>query len=57
MVPEALAGEAKRGVRGVRLPPHDNSAMRRAYGLEAALVENSLEQVRSLDPKAIEHSM
>ncbi|MEO7058887.1 MAG: GSU2403 family nucleotidyltransferase fold protein [Lapillicoccus sp.] len=51
MVPEALAGEAKRGARGVRLPPHGNSAMRRAHGLEAALVDNSLERVRSLDAK------
>lgn len=38
MVPEALAGRS--GRRGARIPPHSNSAARRAAGLEAALVDN-----------------
>lgn len=38
MVPEAMAG---RGRRGVRIPPHDSKAMRRSRGIEATLVDNS----------------
>lgn len=50
MVPEDLAGDAPRGTRGARLPPHDKRALRRAVGLEATLVDNSVETVRALDP-------
>lgn len=49
MVPEALAGGSPRS-RGARIPPHDKSATRRARGLEAALVDNSLLEVAALDP-------
>lgn len=38
MVPEALAGTRSR--RSVDLPPHDKRAMRRAVGLEAAVIDN-----------------
>jgi hypothetical protein len=47
MVPEALAGEG--GTRGVRVPPHWNHAMRRAAGLEAALLDRRKMRVSSLD--------
>lgn len=40
MVPEALAGSGGKQSRGVRKPPHDRSSMRRAKGLEAAVVDN-----------------
>ena len=48
MVPEALAGPAKRGRRGGRIPPHDRRATRRAVGLEAAVVDNGEMQVEAL---------
>ena len=38
MVPDAEAGA---GRRGVRVPPHDTKSMRRARGIEAALIDNS----------------
>ncbi|MHB1538377.1 MAG: GSU2403 family nucleotidyltransferase fold protein [Solirubrobacteraceae bacterium] len=38
MVPEALAG--KGGRRGARIPPHSKLAVRRARGLEAAVVDH-----------------
>lgn len=47
MVPDAVAGV---GRRGVRVPPHDSKAMRRARGLEAALVDNSPMVIRALVP-------
>lgn len=47
MVPEALAGK---GRRSAEIPPHDKNAVRRAVGLEAALVDNSTMRVASLDP-------
>lgn len=46
MVPDAVAGA---GRRGVRVPPHDSKAMRRARGIEAALVDNSTMVIRALD--------
>ncbi len=49
MVPEAVAGA---GRRGVRVPPHDSTAMRRARGLEAALVDNSPMSMGALDSAA-----
>lgn len=51
MVPEELAGPGGRTARGARLPPHAKRSMRRARGLEAALVDNSVEQVGALDPQ------
>lgn len=45
MVPDAIAGA---GRRGVRVPPHDSKAMRRARSLEAALVDNSKMTIRAL---------
>lgn len=45
MVPEAVAGP---GRRGVRVPPHDSKAMRRARGIEAALVDNVKMLIRAL---------
>ncbi|MEO7267936.1 MAG: hypothetical protein ABIW49_01880 [Knoellia sp.] len=47
MVPEAVAGA---GRRGVRVPPHDPKSMRRARGIEATLVDNSKMMIRALDP-------
>jgi hypothetical protein len=49
MVPEALAGGGAKGARGARIPPHDKRAMRRARGLEAAVVDNELMVVGALD--------
>lgn len=50
MVPELLAGPGGPNSRGARVPPHDRKAMRRARGLEAAVLDNSVEEVRALDP-------
>ncbi|MEV0342126.1 GSU2403 family nucleotidyltransferase fold protein [Nocardia sp. NPDC050713] len=49
MVPEALAG--KKGTRSVDKPPHDKMAMRRARGLEAAVVDYSEMVIPSLAPR------
>lgn len=49
MVPTALAGPGSATARGARLPPHDKGAMRRARGLEATVVDNSLMTVQALD--------
>ena len=46
MVPDAVAGA---GRRGVRVPPHDTKSMRRARGIEAALIDNSKMIIRALD--------
>jgi hypothetical protein len=50
MVPELLAGDGKKAARGARIPPHDKNAMRRARGLEAAVVDNDVMEVTALDP-------
>ncbi|WP_212995397.1 hypothetical protein [Winogradskya consettensis] len=50
MVPELLAGAGGPNARGARIPPHDRRAMRRARGLEATVVDNTVEKVRALDP-------
>ncbi|MEJ7831489.1 MAG: hypothetical protein WKF79_01110 [Nocardioides sp.] len=47
MVPDAVAGA---GRRGVRVPPHDPKSMRRTRGIEATLVDNSKMLLRALDP-------
>ena len=47
MVPELLAGAGSR--RGIRIPPHSTHAARRTAGLEAALVDQSLMTVHSLN--------
>lgn len=47
MVPTALSGEG--GRRGARVPPHSNHAMRRATGLEAAVVDRSRRRISSLE--------
>lgn len=49
MVPDAVAGP---GRRGVRVPPHGSKSMRRARGIEAALIDHSKMTIRSLDPVA-----
>lgn len=46
MVPDAVAGA---GRRGVRVPPHDPKSMRRARGIEATLVDNSKMLICALD--------
>lgn len=50
MVPADLAGGGSKGVRGARLPPHSKKSMRRAAGLEAAIVDNTVETVSALGP-------
>ncbi|GGL15915.1 hypothetical protein Sme01_21020 [Sphaerisporangium melleum] len=50
MVPEALAGPGTKNTRGARIPPHDRRATRRARGLEAAVIDNSVMDVAALDP-------
>ena len=49
MIPDAVAGS---GRRSVTVPPHDSHSMRRARGLEAALVDNSQRTLGALDPAA-----
>lgn len=49
MIAEELAGGA--GRRGGRIPPHSNRATRRARGLEAAVVDNTIMRIASLDPR------
>jgi hypothetical protein len=48
MIPAAMAGPGAKGRRGVRIPPHANSAMRQARGLEAAIVDNAPKEIPSL---------
>lgn len=48
MIPEAMAGPGAKGRRGVQIPPHANSAVRQARGLEAAVVDNEPKEIRSL---------
>ncbi|MET3427469.1 hypothetical protein BJ973_006681 [Actinoplanes tereljensis] len=50
MVPESFAGAGGPNARGARVPPHDRRAMRRARGLEATLVDSTVEKVNALDP-------
>lgn len=45
MVPDAFAGT---GRRSVEAPPHDKRALRRAVGLEAAVVDNAVMPIRPL---------
>ena len=45
MVPDAIAGK---GRRSVQAPPHDKRALRRAVGLEAAVIANTLVTIRAL---------
>jgi hypothetical protein len=49
MVPEALAGRGGKGARAVRKPPHEKTSMRRAKGLEAAVVDNREMTISALD--------
>lgn len=51
MVPELLAGGGGRGARGARIPPHSKHAARRAWGMEACLVDNDEMDVPALDPE------
>ncbi|MGI8760939.1 MAG: hypothetical protein ACR2LF_06550 [Jatrophihabitantaceae bacterium] len=54
MVPDAIAGK---GRRSVQAPPHDKRALRRAVGLEAAVVDNGVLTIRALaadDDRAVE---
>lgn len=46
MVPEALAGAG--GRRGARIPPHGKRSVRRAVGLEAAVVDRAPMEVMAL---------
>lgn len=46
LVPDSLGGG---GRRGARLPEHGNNVARKARGLEAALIDNALIDVASLD--------
>jgi hypothetical protein len=45
MVPDAIAGK---GRRSVQAPPHDKRSLRRAVGLEAAVVDNAVMTIRAL---------
>jgi hypothetical protein len=47
MVPAAIAGT---GRRSVTAPPHDGKAMRRTHGLEAAVVDYKVTEIRALSP-------
>lgn len=48
MVPEALAGTAPKNTRGMRRPPHAINAVRRAVGLEAAVVDHAPMSIAAL---------
>ena len=48
LVPESLAAQG--GRRGARIPPHSNRAARKVAGLEAALVDNEVRSIPSLQP-------
>lgn len=48
MCPEALSGPG--GRRGARVPPHSNRSMRRASGLEAAVVDHRPMRIAALAP-------
>ncbi len=50
MVPESLAGSGGKQARAARIPPHAHTAMRRARGLEAAVVDCAEMTVSALDP-------
>lgn len=52
LVPEAVAGP---GRRGARLGGHGTHAARRAKGLEAALVDREVRELRALDPEDRRH--
>lgn len=47
LVPEALGGP---GRRGARIPPHSPLSARKVTGLEAALVDNAVHEMGSLEP-------
>lgn len=47
LVPEALAGP---GRRSARLPGHGRKVARRARGIEGALIDNEMRELRALDP-------
>jgi hypothetical protein len=47
MVPDAIAGKGRRSVEAL---PHDRRALRRAVGLEAAVVDNAVFAIRALAP-------
>ncbi len=49
MVPESLADDGGKRTRGARIKPHHEHAMRRARGLEAAVVDNERMTVPALD--------
>ena len=46
MVPERLAGNAR---RSVRIPPHGDRSARRARGIEATLVDYDIQEICALD--------
>lgn len=50
MVPELLAGKSNPNARGARIAPHHKTAMRRARGLEAVVVDNHVMEIAALDP-------
>lgn len=50
MVPESLAGAGGKHARAARIPPHARNAVRRARGLEAAVVDCAEMVVHALDP-------
>lgn len=51
MVPEALMARTG-GRRGARLGPHGNDVARKTAGLEPAIIDNVLVDIRSLEPEA-----
>ncbi len=48
MVPECMSDPG--GRRGGRIPPHASDATRKASGLEAAIIDNTVMEVAALDP-------
>ena len=48
MIPESMADAG--GRRGGRMPPHSSRAVRRATGLEAAIIDNAVMTIAAIDP-------
>ncbi len=49
MVPESLAGSGSKQARAARIPPHARKAIRRARGLEAAIIDCAGMEIGALD--------
>jgi hypothetical protein len=49
LIPEQFSGSTNARKRSGNIPPHDGKSVRRVSGLEVALVDNSVVEIRSLE--------